>query len=152
MALTITETGFDMGLGERRSWHLDEHTHAVFGTLDKLREEVMEYQEACRQRLPMVALFELSDIVGALAGHLRSSGRTRIPLVYEAVDAVMGCSAELAPAVASYCDHPSPAAANSVLSAVAAVVRTYNMTLEDMLRQAQLRSAVLLNGSPPCPG
>lgn len=66
MALTITETGFDMGLGEHRSWHLDEHVHVAFGTLAKLREEVMEYQEACRQQLPMAALFEFSDIIGAI--------------------------------------------------------------------------------------
>mgnify|MGYP006355009995 FL=1 len=150
MALTITETGFDMGLGEHRSWHLDEHVHVAFGTLAKLREEVMEYQEACRQQLPMAALFEFSDIIGALAGHLRSVGVTSIDMPGPADTGAAGVwtgfylYAELA--------RPEewPKLARWLLSAIGRAAAVYNMTLEDLLRQAQLRSAVLLNGSSTC--
>lgn len=51
-------------------YHLREIEHARFGTAAKIREEAEEFADAVQQGVDIMALVELSDLIGAIEGYL----------------------------------------------------------------------------------
>lgn len=49
-------------------WHVREIKKGVFGELSKVQEELEEALDAQEQNQPVMLLFELTDIIGAVAG------------------------------------------------------------------------------------
>jgi len=68
--MKLTKTGFDVGYGNRKGWHLQVIPKGDLGSLTKIQEEFLEYVDACDQGLFLCQAFELSDMVGALAAYL----------------------------------------------------------------------------------
>lgn len=56
---------------EPKGYHVDTIPRGVFGQSSKILEEVLELQDAEKQSARIMALHELSDIVGAVHGYLR---------------------------------------------------------------------------------
>ena len=52
------------------SYHLVEIPKGVFGEVSKIVEEALELQDANAQNAKVMALNELSDLVGAIKGYL----------------------------------------------------------------------------------
>lgn len=51
-------------------YHVAHIRRGTYGELSKIVEEVEELQDAVRQDNPVMALCELSDLVGAIKGYL----------------------------------------------------------------------------------
>lgn len=58
-------------IAEKPGYHLSEIPRGTVGESDKLLEEVLELQDAERQGATIMALVELSDLVGAIELYLR---------------------------------------------------------------------------------
>jgi hypothetical protein len=56
-------------------YHLAHIPRGTFGEPSKIMEEALEFQDAIRQGNPVMALCELSDLVGAVQGYLEASIR-----------------------------------------------------------------------------
>jgi hypothetical protein len=52
-------------------YHLREIKRGVFGEASKITEEHEEFLESLEQKNPIMALVELSDLVGAIEGYAR---------------------------------------------------------------------------------
>jgi hypothetical protein len=52
-------------------YHIDEITKGVLGQLSKVQEELDELKDAEKQGCKILALVELSDLVGAIRAYLR---------------------------------------------------------------------------------
>lgn len=52
-------------------WHLRHIQKGILGNSSKILEEVEEFLDAEGQKLPILALWELSDILGAIHAYLR---------------------------------------------------------------------------------
>lgn len=53
-------------------YHLRQIARGVFGEPSKIREELEEFEESLEQGNPIMALVELSDMMGAMEGYLKS--------------------------------------------------------------------------------
>lgn len=160
--MRLTPTGFDMGLGARDSWHTRLIGKSPFGTYQKVLEEYDEYLDARAQGLKLVMGFELADMIGALAGCLyadpelrdREWGRTSA----EALRKAEPLPAALKRFERAWRSGPRPGpslveageAAENLLTSILAEGNLRGYTSRDLLSQAQLRSAVLVNGRAPC--
>lgn len=51
-------------------YHFNDIKRGVFGQPSKIREELEEFEDALLQKNPVMAIQELSDIVGAIEGWL----------------------------------------------------------------------------------
>jgi hypothetical protein len=51
-------------------YHLKEINRGVFGEPSKILEETEEFIDACNQGCKVMALVELSDLIGAIKGYL----------------------------------------------------------------------------------
>lgn len=49
-------------------FHLKEIKKGTYGEISKIREELEELEDAEEQGIKLMVLFELSDIIGAVAG------------------------------------------------------------------------------------
>ena len=52
-------------------WHLTEITKGNLGAPSKILEECEEFLDACDQELPILILWELSDLIGAIDAYLK---------------------------------------------------------------------------------
>jgi hypothetical protein len=52
-------------------YHLNEITKGKYGELSKIKEEVLELEDAMSQGCKIMALVELSDLYGAIKGYLK---------------------------------------------------------------------------------
>ena len=55
---------------EKHGYHIAKITRGEFGEDSKIFEEVDEFADALDQGVALMALVELSDIVGAISGYL----------------------------------------------------------------------------------
>ncbi len=62
-------------------YHTKEIKRGVFGEPSKIREEFEEFEDALTQRNPVMAIIELSDLVGAIDGYIRKFNLTIDDLV-----------------------------------------------------------------------
>lgn len=53
-------------------YHLANIPRGTYGEPSKILEETLEFQDAIRQGNPVMALCELSDLVGAIQGYLET--------------------------------------------------------------------------------
>lgn len=53
-----------------KGYHLSEIPRGVFGEPSKIFEEVDEFDDALKQGASLMALIELSDLIGAIRGFL----------------------------------------------------------------------------------
>ena len=49
-------------------YHIDEIPRGEFGEVSKIREELLELEDAIKQNNTIMALIELSDMIGAIEG------------------------------------------------------------------------------------
>lgn len=57
-------------LNKPKGYHTTFIKKGVFGEVTKIEEEVQELQDAIKQKNKIMALVELSDLVGAIKGYL----------------------------------------------------------------------------------
>lgn len=57
-------------------YHIVEIPKGVFGTPSKIEEEFLEFKDALNQKNTIMAIQELSDLVGAIEGYLRNYNLT----------------------------------------------------------------------------
>lgn len=50
------------------NWHKNEIPKGTFGEFSKIKEEFLELEDSIQQNQPLMALFECSDLVGAIEG------------------------------------------------------------------------------------
>jgi len=50
-------------------YHIREIKRGVYGERSKIMEELQEWKDAVEQDNPVMELIELSDLIGAIAGH-----------------------------------------------------------------------------------
>jgi hypothetical protein len=66
-------------------YHVAEIPKALFGTPAKIKEEFLEFEDAITQDNPVMALLELSDLLGAIEGYLEFEYHNRIKLYHLSV-------------------------------------------------------------------
>lgn len=159
MKLTLTRTGFDVGLGARTGWHLIPITRAQIGTVGKIEEELLEYEDACTQNLFLLRAFELSDMVGAVAAFLwarqipfdlaqpSERAKTRAHLL-QLLDFPMAIR-QVLPHLEVAQDHERlQVLAETLLILLFRESELIGLKISDLLAQAQLRSAIAINKAP----
>ena len=62
-------------------YHLREIERGVFGESSKVREETEEFLEALEQNNRLMALLELSDLIGAIEGYAEKNGSSLTELL-----------------------------------------------------------------------
>jgi hypothetical protein len=55
---------------ESSGYHLSDIPRGVYGEPGKIIEEAAEFEDAIRQNVSVMAIMELSDLVGAIRGYL----------------------------------------------------------------------------------
>ena len=56
---------------ENIGYHLQEIKKGIFGEHSKIIEETAEFEDAINQNCSLMALIELSDLIGAIDGYLK---------------------------------------------------------------------------------
>ena len=51
-------------------WHIDKIEKGVLGESSKILEEVLELIDTEKQNLPIISLWELTDVIGAIEAYL----------------------------------------------------------------------------------
>lgn len=160
--MKLTATGFDMGFGERRAWHTRPIGKAEFGTWQKVTEEYDEYLDAREQGLKLVMGFELADMVGAVAGCLYSMPTFRERQWGRLSPEALRSADSLPTAIKRFekawrvGPKPGPSleeaaeAAENLLTAILSEGNLRGYTSRELLSQAQLRSAITVNGGHTC--
>ncbi len=157
--MKLSPTGFDVGYGNRSGWHLGKIPSGVLGDLSKLDEEYAEYEDAVRQNLRILQFYELSDMIGALAAQVQ---KDKLPWT-DAMPTPTAMSAALnvtlPKALETYKIHMEGAtmyrqegflttatfAAQVLLCTILDKGSNLGFTSEELLIQAQLRSAIAMN-------
>lgn len=168
MKLRLTRTGFDVGYGLRTGWHIqDLGPKGTLGEVSKIEEELLEYEDACAQNLFLLRAFELSDLIGALAAFLwqrnipfdlaqPSERASKGAYLLSSLD-FPSAVRQVLPLMKGYSDpehlqdhlNHLQSLAETILILIFREAGTLGLRIPELLAQAQLRSAIAINGPTP---